>query len=183
MGAAAMGGVQPMRPRPSQHPPAGAVMPAMVGELLHRSGNLYEPGDEVQPGNWGRVIMGAGLEHSSFQREYIFESVRKQHFSEKPSRMRASFACETFEALNAVRPTGYDYRAEFADANSNLHRGDLGWFEVLRECRTFEGIDQCARNYWSSVPLGHAPHWELLAECPLRIVRRLTSIFDDRVRW
>ncbi len=154
----------------------------MSTELLHRSGNLYEPGDEVQPGNWGRVIMGAGMDHPCFQREYIFESVRKQHFSGRPSRMRATFACETVQSLNLVRPNGHDYLVEFSGSNGNVHRGDLSWFEVIKHCNTFEGIDHCVRSYWLSKPLGDIPHWELLAESPLRVVRRRTEIFDDSLR-
>jgi hypothetical protein len=42
----------------------------------HRTQPLYEPGDRILPGMWGRLVLGTGPAHSSFCREMVWEMVR-----------------------------------------------------------------------------------------------------------
>ncbi len=153
----------------------------MDDELFHRSGLLYQPGDRVFPGNWGRTILGAGMQHGFFLREYIFETIRSKEFPEKPSRMTSAFACNTRRALQ-FRERGHDYAVSFANSDAPAHQGDMHWFNVYSHNYTFSGVDECVRRYWRSEPCTESADWEIFAESELTIICRVSSIPDDTLR-
>jgi hypothetical protein len=149
--------------------------------LYHRSGLLYRAGDRIQPGNWGRVILGAGPPHNRFYAEYLLDRVRSE-FSEKPSRMEACFAFENFDAARAWSrgPAEYVYAVRLADSASPRHRGDMDWIDALPLYRTFDGVEECARRYWAGHERGMK--WEIVVAGELVVVDRLTAIAENGAR-
>src|SRR5688572_23108483 len=108
--------------------------------LYYRSESLFEPGDVIQPGNWGRVISGKGPAHSAFYREYFLESIRRSEFQSKPSRMKAAFVFEDFEFARTWdrQKVEYIYSVKVADEAAPTCRTDMSWLEILPQHRTFD---------------------------------------------
>lgn len=152
--------------------------------LFHRANALYEPGDQIPPGNWGRLVLGIGPAHPLYFREYLWERIRRAEFPTKPSRMRACFAFEAVEAAdkfvqNRDWPT-YTYAVRLTDATLPLHRGDTSWLEpsLIQEFRTFEGVEGCARHYWNSDERSSG-QFEIVVSGALEVVQRLTPIREN----
>src|SRR6266849_715121 len=68
-----------------------------------RSALWLAPGEIIQPGNWGKVILAFGARHPRFYAEYLFERIRQAEFAARPSRMRAAFAF--FDEARRLRAT------------------------------------------------------------------------------
>lgn len=156
--------------------------------LFHRASPLYEPGDQILPGNWGRLVLGSGPQHSLYFREYVLERVRQTLYQSKPSRLRACFAFETIEAaerfsfgmpLPTLLPI-YTYATRIVDEGAPTHRGDASRLEtdLINRYRTFDGVDACARHYWEGVE--RLPgNFEVVIGGALEIVQRLTPIQEN----
>lgn len=89
-----------------------------------------EPGSIVRPGNWGRILRLESITPQSswvILREQVFEAVRAREFPNCPSRLEATFLCETVQAIQSFQQTAgrpYDlcYEVELVDAHRPLHR-------------------------------------------------------------
>ncbi len=154
--------------------------------FYHKTSALYEPGDRILPGNWGRLTLGNGPTRcdpqgrNNFFREYVFERVREAEFPGLPSRMRSAFVCETPTATNWLGTEGLIYVVQWETSDVPLHRGDLTWFDVFWSHRTYEGIDYCARQFWTSRE--RTPDaWELFGESALTVLSRMTQIGENGV--
>lgn len=166
--------------------------------LFHRASPLYEPGDQILPGNWGRLVLGGGPRHPLYWREYVLERVRQAEFLSKPSRMRACFAFEKVEAAERFSfgmplPTPlpiYTYIVRIVGEGIATHRGDASWLEPdpIATYRTFEGVDACARHYWAGDERS-PDNFETVVGGPLEIIQRVTPIQEkkvhksNRLRW
>jgi hypothetical protein len=150
--------------------------------MFHRALALYEPGDRILPGNWGRLIAGIGPAHTSYFREYLLERIRQAEFSALPSRMRSVFAFETFGAAEmfAHQPGQpiYTYRVEIANPEASRHRADITWLDILNIYRTFDGAEEWARHYWRGDER-EPGRWEVLAESELVVLERLTPVVTN----
>lgn len=149
----------------------------------HRSQLLYEKGETIQPGNWGRVIQGAGPIHNRFYPEYVLEKIRQAEFTEKPSRMSSCFVFEDFaqaQKWGRIVIQGIQehvYAVAIPDGVS-YHRGNVGWVDAMPLYRTFVGLDECVRNYWRGND--RTPDlWELLVAGPLTVVDRLDRLEEN----
>lgn len=140
-------------------------------ELFHASGLLYDVGDIIQPGNWGRVVLGAGTAHPLYFRELLFEEVRLQLAPAKPSRLRSLFALQTqqelatYQQANQVR---HGYRIEIPD-DTATHLADLAIFDRLFIPNGHNHVKQALTDYWQGV---EGASMELLAETPGEVVER-----------
>lgn len=154
----------------------------MPAALFHRSNALYEQGDRILPGNWGRLVQGIGPNHNYFYREYLWERLRQTEFEGLPSRMRAAYAFEDAEYAGTFVqesnwPT-YTYLVRPRDADVRAHRADMTWLEAVRDYRTFDGVEGCARHYWAGDDRASGA-WEWLIAGELEILQRLTAIMVD----
>lgn len=157
-------------------------MGSMARLYYHVSRGLYQRGDLIAAGNWGRIILGTGPNHPLFYREYLFERMRAAEFPKKPSRMRAAFAFESSASAlgwnHGENVPEYAYAVEITEPKAPLHRADMSWLTVIREYRTFEGAEDCARRYWGGDE--REPNWaEIITAGPLRVLDRLTTIPDN----
>ena len=140
--------------------------------LFHASGLLYEVGDVIHPGNWGRVILGAGAAHQFYFREFLFEEVRLQLAPDAPSRLRSLFGLRTIEALQAYQQTTglrHGYRIELSD-EANIHMADLAIFDRLFVPNGYEFAKQALTDYWQGTD---GPVMEIFAETTGRVLERL----------
>lgn len=141
-------------------------------ELFHASGLLYETGDVVQPGNWGRVVLGAGPRHLQFYRELMFEEVRERIVPGHPSRLRSFFGLRTIEDLRRYQQTEgvpYGYRVVVPDS-APTYLADLATFHRLQVVRDHTSANEVIAAYWSGAP---AEFMEVLVEAPAEVVERL----------
>lgn len=150
--------------------------------FFHKAMALYKPGDEIRPGNYGRVVLGAGAGHSSFFREQILESIRLTEFADKPSRLSSAFFFSSRDTAEAFQPDAFPnlYSVRLADPSMPVHAVDMTWLDRLRLCHTMEGVKTCARRYWSGTVL-RPLSVENLTTSPLVVVARLTEFEDERL--
>lgn len=152
------------------------------GRYFYRAASLYEPGDRVLPGAWGRLVHGMGIRHLQFYREYAWERIREARHPQRPSRMRSAFAFETLEGAERFRREGFPELIYTVDLGSEplVHRADMTWFDRANAQHSFRGIDDCADHYWRGEILDPV-NVELVVQGELVIVSRVTQIPEDEV--
>ena len=142
-------------------------------EIFHASGLWYEAGDVIQPGNWGRVVLGAGPNaHIHFFRELMFEEVREQIAPDQPSRLRSFFGLRTIEDLRhyqQVAGVPHGYRVSVPDSAA-IYLANLELFDRLQGARDHVSSKTVLAEYWSGNP---AVFMELLVEAPAEVLERL----------
>lgn len=160
---------------------AAAIPPVLFHLTMVRLGR----GSIIEPGNWGRLLSRYESPAEPGQkvfgnpwvlaRELVFEAVRVESFSAKPSRFSSTFALVSEEQALAYR-TRYNlklkqvlHRAELVDPASPLHAGIVsdwppGGMPFLAPMRA-KAVD-----YWSGRGEGIT---EILSASPLRILECL----------
>jgi hypothetical protein len=74
-----------------------------MASYFHFAPIMLAPGSIIEPGNFGRIIRQRGAAHNLYRREMIFEAVRQQHFSSRPSRLDCLFCFPTQEEAELCR--------------------------------------------------------------------------------
>lgn len=152
--------------------------------MYHVAAALYEPGDRILPGNWGRLVLGGGPNHTFFYREALLELIRRQEFAEQPSRLRCVFAFEDLQRAAAFRSGHFVYRVEPADPHANRHRVDMTWLDAVNETHSVAGALNCFRRYWrGEANMGPGivgPGWEFLVEGEFVVMQRITRVREDQ---
>jgi hypothetical protein len=78
----------------------------------------------ILPGNWGSIINKIGFGHPCWTRERILEQVRSELFSDKPSRLNATFCCEKLDTIRCYKskncPAGFLYEVEIINTTPVL---------------------------------------------------------------
>lgn len=151
--------------------------------LWHRSRALYEPGDIIQPGNWGRTLLGFGVGHGFFLRDYVLERIRTQEYLDKPSRLNATFG---YVAQSCALRAFVDhnlYTVELVNPEAATHRGDINWIDWMPALKTFSELDTSARCYWAGTPANpQSDGFEIVSESPLRVIERVLSEVEQIVQ-
>jgi hypothetical protein len=85
--------------------------------FYHRTQGLYEPGDLISAGNWGRLILGIGPTHNRFYAERLLDRIRLDEFPSASSRPVCAFAFEDAQYTMGWegRPSEYVYAVRLAD--------------------------------------------------------------------
>jgi hypothetical protein len=117
-----------------------------------------EAGSVVLPGNWGRIVgmyntSGFGNPWIQF-REDVFEKVRRDEYSKKPSRLKSIFLCESPQSLQEFlqqtnRGLDFMYGVTLIDQDEPIHRGCLSLLDIQQRENPESFMDE-ARNYWSA---------------------------------
>lgn len=146
--------------------------------LYHCSPVWLEPGSVIRPGNYGRVLKLVGPRHSASLREQLLELIRKQEFSDKPSRLTSAFACEQLAAAQIFKErncsTGIIYEVEVVDPKAKTHVTDFNCVEPIPG--KIEDMHEVARHYWAGsywFTIADRPGLkcaETLVECGLRVI-------------
>lgn len=151
------------------------------GLLYHANRAILAPGASVQPGTCSRIIAATGISHPHWAREEVLESIRTAEFAEKPSRLRAAFACLDLGIARHYRAAqcaeGNLYEVEIVDPSLPWHVGDFNAVQPL--LRTTHTAKEAARRYWQHLDRCTVVGWgeqyrdELLTLSPLRVLRQI----------
>lgn len=152
------------------------------GPYFHRASQLYEAGDRIRPGNWGKLVRSGGGQHLHFFREYVWERVRQARYSSLPSRMTSAFAFETQTGAEAfpIRSEQfpeYVYTVDIVDTPPR-HRADMTWWEIAPSRHSFDAMDELAEHYWRG-DVTDPSKVEVIVQGELIVVSRVTPIPDD----
>jgi hypothetical protein len=137
-------------------------------------------GSIIEPGNWGRILRAYNLNDANNRwlplREHAFEVVRLRQYPHRPSRLEASFVCETLADLGAFkqsvgRPVDLAYEVEFVQSNAPSHRGCLSTMDNPPQGQvwTIPLLEQRADAYWSGANVQRP---EVATTSPLRVIAR-----------
>jgi len=128
----------------------------------HVSPIHLENGSVIKKGNWGRVIrlyMG-NCNGLNLFRERVFEDVRINSFSDKPSRLDSTFlllnhddALRYLRVENEANRTGLIYKVKICNDSVPYHLGNFNKVTVQPPDCHFDKMDEIARSYWAGVGL------------------------------
>jgi hypothetical protein len=143
--------------------------------VFYASGHWHEPGDQVQPGSWGRVVQGAGSTHPWFGYEMLFELIRQTEFPEAPSRLQCLMASESAETarLWLQPPRSHVYEL---DTQMEPVSVDVGWINRLvlnQAVHDLATAQRCIRGYWTGESCPDGAPRELLVDQPATVIARL----------
>jgi|GEM_PF-757722 len=133
-----------------------------------------EVGSIVKPGNWGRIIKmytPQNNNHHAFiaAREYVFELVRRENFSDKPSRLESTFLCKTMEDAQELhqknRQFDLIYEVELVN-NDQIFETDMALVDS-DPADTILAIEAKAKIYWNPSAIVKP---EILTSSPIKII-------------
>jgi hypothetical protein len=141
----------------------------------------YEPGDAVQPGSWGRAVLGAGTAHDWFAREMLVEHMRQQEFPEKASRLTSLMVSDNLDQARRWLDNSrfHVYQLE-AEATSTVV--DVGWLNRATVNHLVQGASvahslaeaqQCIRSYWNGAVCPDGTPMEHIVPGAGRVVERV----------
>ena len=117
---------------------------------FHSNRQLLRGGALVKPGNFGRLVHQAGESGSHWFRETVLEEVRRQQYSDKPSRLSSCFATDNIETAVFYHghycAEGYLYAVAIEDPSLPVHVGDFTCVQPMP--RREETMEQIAERYW-----------------------------------
>ena len=109
-----------------------------------------EPDNVIHPGNWGKIILNTGPKHVCWTREIMLEAIRSKYFPKKPSRLFATFCCDSLDTIKCYQkknsPESSIYEVKFFDSSMQIHEGDFNAVEELPGV-PFDLI-QISLKYW-----------------------------------
>ncbi len=149
----------------------------MSNELFHCAAIPLGPGSLILPGNWGRLKRRFETDALQISREAILEDYRRRHWPDKPSRLKAAFACLTLEIARNYHakhaPATLLYKVELLDPTAPIHYGD---YEVcMAGFQGIDGMQAVAKRYWQGESM-NSP--EIVTLSPLRVIERVRSKRD-----
>lgn len=135
-------------------------------------------GSIINPGNWGRILRTYTQQTNPqawvLIRELVYESVRREHFSFKPSRFDSLFLCTTEADLmtfraNTGRHLDIGYEVKLVDPQATSHLGDWGAANTQGNANV-PAYENLAQTYWQAASITKP---ELVTTSPIRIIRVL----------
>lgn len=150
--------------------------------LYHSCSKRLNSGELVFPGNWGKVIHEWGPRHNCWDREQRLEEYRLNHYPDKPCRFRATYCCESLEAVLFHRrhhaPNSYIYEVEHIYPEMPSHKGD---FNAVQPPSANFSWDKIGHGYWGGKLRfcieGYSDLLcdEIVSESPIRIICQILS--------
>jgi hypothetical protein len=134
-------------------------------------------GSIIETGNWGRMCRLENIETKSghLLMELVFENIRLQKFSGRPSRFSCNFLCpnplsiQNFVATNK-RLFDLMYEVELIDKNAKTFETD--WTLVSSAHPNINALEHVAHRYWDPHDVDDKAR-EVLTDSAIRIIRRL----------
>ncbi len=153
----------------------------MKNIFYHSCPIILDVGSIILPGNWGRVekaIQGQG-NHILF-REYVPESVRKDAFPEKPSRMEATFSCPDLPSIclfmSNYASTSLCYEVELVSPDQPSHVAPCILVGPGQGQNTWDWAWNNAQEYWAWDSRNTLLPMEIVSSSALRIIKRGKSL-------
>ena len=135
-------------------------------------------GSVIKPGNWGRIIKTYSPQSSPnvwlFIRELIFEQVRRENFSTKPSRFESIFLCLDQNSIRDFKQTtsrslDLIYEVVVLDEQEPTHIGDWALCNIQNNDNYSTFVDR-AKMYWSGENIAKP---ELVTTSPIKIIQEV----------
>jgi len=142
------------------------------------SSTLLGDGSTVTPGNWGRMIKQYRVDVFGnpwlLVREYIFEDIRRQSYSNKPSRFNCLFLCKDIDSMKEFinsnnKVTDIIYEVEILDDSQLTFEFDWKGVNLSRGESVIE-LESKAHNYWKAENINST---EVLTESSIRIIKKI----------
>lgn len=149
----------------------------MNTKMYHVSPILLGVGSTIQKGNWGRIIKKYTDKNANsvLFREIILEMVRKDHYSDKPSRLDCIFLLPDLQSAwryrNLMANWNVIYEVE-VDPKNEIHQGDYQKVLPVNQ-PLYDQTPEFAHNYWTVNP--HIDFIEILY--PQHVT--ITKIIED----
>ncbi len=130
------------------------------------------------------LVIGEGLliyiqenlyKNDYFSREQLFEKVRIQNYSTKPSRLTSIFLCkskeelDTFRQLSGGRLWDIAYKVEIID-NKPIFETDYTFANFPQGSFQLQEFEIMAHRYWKGENIQHL---EILTESRIKIIQKL----------
>ncbi|WP_298016733.1 hypothetical protein [uncultured Castellaniella sp.] len=155
-------------------------------ELLYVSPMLLAPGSIIEPGNFGKNILGQnptqGRNGWPVVRELIFDQVRFFTAPHLPSRLHCNFLfTSTAAALHGGQELATEvlspciYNVEITDPEAPQCMGDFDTLKTIDENHFISSTHAVATAYWHAAATNNLREGclpELLTASPIRILRR-----------
>jgi hypothetical protein len=151
-------------------------------QLYHVCPTWLEVGSIIRPGNWGRVVDMAGVQHPNWKREQVLERMRQVDFPHKPSRMSAVFVCGDIRAARMFHQSSrkwaliYEVETTEDSRSLNWHAGDFNY--CIEGHPDYTDIPKASHLYWTgikvilkNVPGVYCTEW--IAKTNLKILREV----------
>lgn len=117
-------------------------------------------------------------------RELIFEQVRDESFSDRPSRLKGIWLIphdeELLAAWCATAPHG-QFRAFEVEATGRFHHGASRWLKP--ECISATSLRKNAHNHWSESIINPTEQIEILCEGEIRVIREIRMAGSKQSAW
>lgn len=157
-------------------------------ELLYVSPMLLAPGSIIEPGNFGKNILGQnptqGRNGWPVVRELIFDQVRFLIAPHLPSRLHCNFLfTSTAAALQGSQELATEvlspciYSVELTDLTAPQCMGDFDTLKTIDEKHFISSTHAVATAYWQAATANELREGclpELLTASPIRILRRVS---------
>lgn len=144
---------------------------------FHLSGNLWKPGDIIEPGNWGSLVLNTSG-HRWLDMEVIFEHTRQQIAPHLPSRLTSNFVFDNFDSAKKFkdlqRQDDHIYKVAPVDVEAKPYRTSM--MLIHPSIGDFEGAVIPFGNavaYWQMTGGEVHEFEEVLFSCPLMVLGRL----------
>lgn len=146
--------------------------------LYYKTQRFLNPGDNINPGQWGNIIFGIGPAHNRYYAECLIEFIRQNEFPDLPSRLKAAFAFEDLEYAQTWNRGLEEILYEVRLIDKPKFRGDMAWIDFMNECKSFECTIEAIRRYWHG-DRKDGNGWEVLSLQGFSVVRRITQLPED----
>jgi hypothetical protein len=155
--------------------------------LFHFLPGERQPGEIVQPGNFGRLLrtheglpaFGRVMVTGMLCREMLWETIRLRKFGNLPPRLDCVFLlphridADAYDKLRNVDGRQVLHEVEIVDARSPTHVAWLSHCPMQSGGSFLEQMEAKGMAYWSGEPGDQSQGRELLVKSNVRIVRRI----------
>jgi hypothetical protein len=139
-----------------------------MSKLYHVSSNQWQPGDKIEPGNWGNRTrqFGRGPGYRGYATigdaavmvwEVALEAARRATGSDAPSRLDCVFCCEDIASAKAFRDRfasgSHIFEVEVDDSIAT-HVGNYEALTDMVDGPTIDTIQASSLSYWKDEPKG-----------------------------
>ena len=149
--------------------------PSLLGEgSIVRAGNLGRIMKQYRPNVFGNPWLAI--------KEYVFEDVRKQFYSNHPGRLGCLFLCKDIESIKRFvssngRITDLIYEVEIMDNSKAFLEAD--WNGVNHQSESISELEEKAHAYWKAENIQNV---EVLTMSDIKIIRQIVCIPQDGPR-
>lgn len=137
-------------------------------EWYHTSNDYLENGTIIRP-RYGEIIQDERYfkesEHNHMQhiKEMLFEEIRKEHYSNKPSRLNCLYLIDGKDnATEYAKKHNKPYITEVTILTSGtMLTADMNWLDIANQRQSYDGLKEIAHMYFKGEKSDN-PSWEIL---------------------